>query len=97
MAIRGALALMTLSLVLILALSGIAQAVPKAYRAYVAILFFPGFFFVIGITLRFADARIGSLSELVSALKDGKDMFLSWSTYLLALILVSGAVSYTLF
>lgn len=97
MAIRGALALGVLSILLVLALSDIAHALPRTYRVYTVLLFFPGFFFVVGIAMRFAEARLSSVTDWASAMKDGRDLFLAWSTYLLAMILVTGAISFLLF
>lgn len=94
---RGAIAITALSALLALSLGGLAHAFPKAIRIWVALLFFPGFFVVVSLSLRIMEGRLRSVNDFRSSLREGGGMFAAWGGLLLALFAVCGLISFMFF
>lgn len=94
---RGAIAITVLSALLVLSLGGLAHAIPKAIRIWIAFLFFPGFFVVISLSLRITEGKLQSISDFRSSLREGGSMFAAWGGLILVLFAVSGILSFIFF
>ncbi|WP_280042014.1 hypothetical protein [Pseudomonas sp. Hg5Tf] len=93
MGLRGGLAITILSVFLIMALAGLSRVAPKEIRLFIAVLFFPGFFVVIMLSLRIAEGRIRNLADVVAGTKEGGNAFLAWSACFFAVVAVSGLIA----
>lgn len=94
MAARGAFALLLLSVTLALAIGGLSHAMPKAYRAYVGVaLFFPGFFVVIAVSLRFAEGRLRSVRDIFDSSREGFSFFLAWCAAMIGVAAAGGLLA----
>jgi hypothetical protein len=90
---RGAATLTALSVLLVIALAGIAHMVPRPARLWIAMLFFPGFFIVIALSLRAFEGKLRSITDFRTSLTEGGEMFVAWGAVLIGVLAVTGAAS----
>jgi hypothetical protein len=71
-----------------------AGVMPRPYGLWVSVpLLFASVFIAFAVTMRFAEGRLSSFSDLAIATRDGKDMFLSWALYAACMIVATGIVA----
>lgn len=71
-----------------------AGVLPKPYGIWVSVpLLFVSVFIAFGITMRFSEGRLSTVKDLAAAIRDGKDLFLSWAIYAICMIVGTGIVA----
>lgn len=91
---KAALSLVTLSIIFGYMALIPGAILPRPYGLWISIpLIFVGFFSAIGISMRISEGRLRSLRDLVSSLREGRDMLISWSIYMMAMIVITGVIA----
>lgn len=91
---KAAVSFLVLSIVLGYASLLPVAVIPKPYGLWVSIpLLFGSTFAAIGLSMRIDEGRLRSLSDVTTALNEGKDLFLSWAIYMGSMSLIAGAIA----